>query len=152
MILVDVNVLVCAFRKEAPLHALTHRWLKKEISKPQPFGLSELVGSAFLRIVTHPKVFSLPSPVGKALEFWDALAQRPDCVPVRGGDRHWEIFSRLCRDGGAKGNLIPDAYLAALAIESGCEWITFDRGFARFPGLQWRAPDLEAGGKPTASR
>jgi len=54
--------------------------------------------------------------------------------------RHWEIFARLCAEGGVKGNLVPDAYLAALAIESGCEWITTDRDFSRFKGLRWRHP------------
>jgi predicted nucleic acid-binding protein len=56
------------------------------------------------------------------------------------GERHWDIFQRLCREANAKGNLIPDAYLAALAIESGAEWITTDRDYARFPGLRWRHP------------
>ena len=56
------------------------------------------------------------------------------------GPRHWEIFSRLCRDARAKGNLISDAYLDAVAIESGCEWITLNGDFARFDGLKWRRP------------
>jgi len=56
------------------------------------------------------------------------------------GPRHWEIFARLCRKIGARGNRVPDAFLAALAIESGSEWMTADRGFARFPGLRWRHP------------
>ena len=56
------------------------------------------------------------------------------------GNRHWEIFTRLCREAEVKGNLIADAYLAALAIESGSEWITTDRDYARFPGLRWRHP------------
>jgi len=56
------------------------------------------------------------------------------------GKRHWAIFTRLCRDVEAKGNLVPDAYLAALAIESGCEWVTTDRDFARSSGLRWRHP------------
>ncbi len=59
---------------------------------------------------------------------------------VSPGERHWEIFSRLCRQTGVKGNLVPDAYLAALAIESGSEWITTDRDYVRFPGLRWRRP------------
>jgi hypothetical protein len=61
-------------------------------------------------------------------------------VTLAPGERHWDIFQRLCREVNAKGNLIPDAYLAALAIESGSEWITTDRDYARFPGLRWRHP------------
>ncbi|MEK7270556.1 MAG: PIN domain-containing protein, partial [Planctomycetota bacterium] len=64
----------------------------------------------------------------------------PNCVLLSPGKRHWDIFSGLCRKAGAKGNLIADAYLAALAIETGSEWITTDRDFARFPGLKWRHP------------
>jgi len=59
---------------------------------------------------------------------------------VAPGERHWDIFGRLCREGGATGNLVPDAWLAALAIEWGCEFVTTDRDFARFPGLRWRHP------------
>ena len=54
--------------------------------------------------------------------------------------RHSEIFQRLCKETETVGNLIPDAYFAALAIESGCEWITTDRDYARFKGLRWRHP------------
>ena len=75
-----------------------------------------------------------------ALAFVTTLRDRPNCTLVAPGARHWEIFTRLCRETDAKGNLIADAYLAALAIESGSEWITTDRDYARFAGLRWRHP------------
>jgi predicted nucleic acid-binding protein len=56
------------------------------------------------------------------------------------GVRHWSIFADLCRASNARGNLVQDAWFAALAIESGCEWITLDRDYAKFPELRWRAP------------
>jgi toxin-antitoxin system PIN domain toxin len=96
--------------------------------------------SGFLRIVTHPRIFALPTPVGDAIEFVVALRGQPNCVPVEPGSRHWDVFVNLCREGQAKGNLVADAYLAALAIESGSEWITTDRDYARFPGLRSRHP------------
>jgi len=68
------------------------------------------------------------------------LREQPGCVLVSPGERHWEIFTRLSKAVGAKGNLISDAYFAALAMESGAEWITADRDYARFPGLRWRHP------------
>jgi predicted nucleic acid-binding protein len=74
------------------------------------------------------------------MRFIADLRSRQNCVILAPGVRHWEIFERLCRETGAKGNLIPDAYLAALAIESGSEWITADRDFSRFPVLRWRHP------------
>ena len=142
MLLVDVNILVFAYREDAPDHGRFRRWLEGLLSSDSSFGISELVLSGFLRVVTHPRVFDPPSPLGHALEFTEVLRLQPNCVPVTPGPRHWEIFTRLCRESEARGNLVPDAYLAALAIESGCEWITTDRDFSRFPGLRWRAPDL----------
>ncbi len=80
-----------------------------------------------------------------ALDFVHELRGRPNRVEVRPGRRHWELFVALCQQVGAKGNLIADAYLAALALESGSEWVTTDRDYARFPGLRWRHP---LAGKP----
>ena len=140
MDLVDVNVLVCAYNHQAARHNEYRSWLVRVLEGPEAFGYSELVLSGFVRAVTHPKVFDPPSTIDEALSFCEAVRSRPNAVPVTPGGRHWHIFSDLCRRGGAKGNLVPDAYHAALAIESGNEWVTTDRGFARFPGLRWRHP------------
>lgn len=140
MILVDVNVLVYAHRKDVPDHARYRSWLEGAVGSDAAFGLADIVLGGFLRVVTHPRIFSYPTPIQEALRFADALRASPNCVPIGPGPRHWSIFSRLCREAGAKGNLVPDAFLAALAIESGSEWITSDRGFSRFPGLRWRHP------------
>jgi len=96
--------------------------------------------SGFIRVVTHPKVFSRPTAMADALAFAAQVREQANCVVVTPGPRHWEIFKRLCLENGVKGNLVPDAYLAALAIESGCEWVTTDRDFGRFKGLRWRSP------------
>jgi toxin-antitoxin system PIN domain toxin len=138
--LVDVNVLVYAHREDAPDHGLYRAWLESQMASDSAFGISDLVLSGFLRVVTHVRVFRRPTPMKLALEFVAAIRARPNCVPVVPGPRHWEIFVRLCREAAVKGNLVPDAYLAALAIESGSEWISTDRDFVRFPGLKWRHP------------
>jgi len=140
VILADVNVLVYAHREDTPDHSRFRDWLETAINGDAAFGVSDLVLSGFLRVVTHPRVFASPTPLDLALAFVEQIRTRPNAVPVRPGERHWTIFARLCRQAGARGNLIPDAYLAALAIESGCEWVTTDRDFARFPGLRWRHP------------
>lgn len=140
MILPDVNVLVYAFHEGAPDHQRYRRWLQAAIASDEPLAVSDLVLSGFVRIATHPRVFSPPAPVGEALAFATALRSQPNAVPVGPGPRHWEIFERLCRTANARGNLVADAYLAALAIESGSEWISTDRDFSRFPGLRWRHP------------
>ena len=140
MIIPDVNVLVYAFRADAPGHAVYRRWLERTVGGDEAYGLSDLVLSGFLRIVTHPRVFAPPSPTERALEFSEVLRNHPNCVHVAPGPRHWEVFARLCRQTGVRGNLVPDAFLAALAIEHGGEWITTDRDYSRFPGLRWRHP------------
>lgn len=138
-----MNVLVYAFQEGAPDHHRFHEWLAAAVASDEPFGISELVLSGFLRVTTNPRVFSPPAPIERALEFAAALKAQPNAVVVSPGLRHWEIFERLCVAAGARGNLVADAYLAALAIESGSEWITTDRDFSRFPGLRWRHPLAE---------
>ena len=140
MILPDVNVLVYAHREDAADHRAYRTWLERVINGHEAFGVSELVLSGFVRVVTHAKVFNRPSPLAEALAFAEQLRAPPNSVRVEPGLRHWDIFCRLCVDIGAKGNLVPDAYLAALAIESGCEWITTDRDYSRFSALRWRHP------------
>jgi toxin-antitoxin system PIN domain toxin len=140
VLLPDVNVLVYAHREDTPDHSRLRSWLQDVVNGPEAFGLSDLVLSGFLRVVTHPRVFANPTPLERALEFADVLRSAPNCVRLDPGARHWEIFRGLCQDANARGNLVPDAWFAALAIESGSEWITTDRDYARFPGLRWRHP------------
>lgn len=144
MILCDVNVLVHAHRRDAPRHDEIRRWLEGVLEADEAYGVSTLVLSSFLRVVTHPRIFDPPSAVDDALQFVDVILAQPGAVVVAPGPRHWEIFRNLCRQANAKGNLIPDAYLAAIAIEHGCEWISLDRDFARFPSLRWRTPSEPA--------
>lgn len=141
-----MNVLVYAFHEGAPDHARYRAWLDTALTSNEPMGISELVLSGFVRVATHPRVFSPPAPVETALAFANGLRDRPNTVILAPGRRHWQIFARLCVDAGARGNLVPDAYLAALAIETGSEWITTDRDFARFPGLRWRHPLVGSAG------
>lgn len=147
MILADVNVLIRAFREDAPDHPRIRAWLEQVVSGDSAFGVSDLVLSGFLRVVTHPRIFDPPSPLERALEFAEAFRAQPNCVRLSPDERHWQIFVRLCREVDARGNLVPDAYHAALAIESGSEWVTIDRDFSRFPGLRWRLP----GGRQTGA-
>lgn len=140
MILCDVNVLVHAYRREAPDHERYAAWLRGVVSSDEAHAVSDLVLSGFLRIVTHPRVFQRPASIDDALALARAVREQPNVVAVSPGQRHWGIFERLCTEAGAKGNLVPDAYLAALAIEHGAELVTTDRDFARFDGLRWRHP------------
>ncbi|MDO8672057.1 MAG: type II toxin-antitoxin system VapC family toxin [Dehalococcoidia bacterium] len=140
MILTDVNVLVYAHRSDAPEHLAYQEWLEELINGDQAYGFSELVLSGFLRVVTHPRILIPPSDLASGIAFVQMIRSQPNAVHIAPGQRHWDIFKRLCEATGAKGNQMPDAYLAALAIESGSEWVTTDRDYSRFPGLKWRHP------------
>lgn len=140
MQLTDVNVLIYAHREDAADHLRYREWFESMVGSERAFGFSDLVLSGFLRVVTHPRVFRRPTPMPVALEFVRAIRTRDNAIPVVPGARHWTIFENLCEKVQVKGNLVPDAYLAALAIESGSEWISTDRDYARFPGLGCRHP------------
>jgi uncharacterized protein len=140
VILPDVNVLVYAFRSDLPEHDAYRGWLRRTLENESRFAVSDLVMSGFLRVVTNARAFARPDPLEDAVAFVEAIRTRPNCASIRPGARHWPIFVRLCREANAKGPLVADAYHAALAIEAGCEWITTDRDFARFPGLRWGHP------------
>lgn len=133
-------ILVDAHRVDTTGHERYRDWLTGVLSSDAAYGMSDLLLSGFLRVVTHPRIFQEPTPLEVALTFVREVRDRPNCVLVSPGARHWDIFTNLCNVAGARGNLIPDAYLAALAIESGTEWVTTDRDYARFPDLRWRHP------------
>jgi uncharacterized protein len=138
--LFDVNVLVYAFRNDAERHEEYRAWLLAALRADVAFGLAEPALAGLIRITTHPKIFREPSRLDDALGFIDRLLTHPACRVVRPSPGHWSLFVRLCRTAQAKGNLVTDAWFAALAMESGCTWVTTDRDFARFPGLTWRHP------------
>ena len=140
MRLLDVNILVHAHRCDTERHHEIKEWLEDALERPEGVAVSELVLSGCLRVVTHPKVFKQSTPLPIALKFIESFRDLPGVHIMAPGDRHWHLFVSLCRNAEAKGNLIPDAYHAALAMESGCEWVTLDRGFSRFPGLNWIHP------------
>ena len=140
MILPDVNVLLYALRRDAKRHDEYRAWLHDVINGEDQFGMSSQALASVIRISTHPSAFDPPSTLDEALGFCRAVLGSEHCVVIRPGPHHWKIFVDLCERSRAKGNLVQDAWFAALAIESGCEWITNDRDFARFPGLRWREP------------
>jgi toxin-antitoxin system PIN domain toxin len=140
MLAPDVNVLVYAHRGELSEHETCRRWLDEALEADAAFGIFDAVLSGFVRVVTHPRVFKTPSPLDVAFAFSNGVRDHPNCVLVQPGPRHWSIFNRLCTETVAKGNIVADAYLAALAVEAGCEWVTTDHDYSRFADLRWRSP------------
>ena len=140
MILPDVNVLIYAFRSDAADHLRFKKWLEEAINGPAAYGIAPQVLASVVRICTHPRIFARPDPAADVLAFCRVLLEQPNATVIVPGERHWDLFESLCTRANAAGNLAQDAWFAALAVESGCEWITTDRDYARFPGLKWRAP------------
>jgi len=140
MLLPDVNVLVYAHRAESPEHDRYADWLSRLARGEEPFALSALGASGFIRIVTNPKIWEIPTELPDAIAFIERLRSRANARPLTHGPRSWQIFSELCVEAKARGKLVADSYHAALAIEHGCEFVTCDGDFARFVGLRYRHP------------
>ena len=132
----DVNVLVSAFREDADHHHRCRAWLVEALSGREQVGLSELVLSGVLRVLTHPRVFHPPTPSEAATAYVDALLAQPASVALRPGNGHWRILRGMTATLRLTGNRIPDAWHVALAMEHGCEWVTLDRGFSAYSGLR----------------
>ena len=140
MILPDVNVLVYAARDDRPACAQYRAWLGDVLAGPEPVALVTPVLAGFLRVVTNPRIFPRPSTLDDALGFVDAVCAAPAAVVPALSERIAGILSDVCRRAGATADRVPDAYLAAIAIDLDAELVTADRGFSRFTGLRWRHP------------
>jgi toxin-antitoxin system PIN domain toxin len=134
----DVNVLLQAFMPLSPHHARCRSVVQEVLGSGAGIGVSELVLAAVVRIATNPRVFRPPASTPRAFAFCAALLGHDHAVAIAPGARHWRIFRDLVEASGIRGADTTDAYLAALAIEQGCEWWTADAGFGRFAGLRWR--------------
>ena len=145
MLMPDVNVLVYAHREDEARHESYASWLKTVIDGPEPFALSVLVAVAFIRIVTHPRIYADPTPLPVALAVIEQIAAHPRCRLASPAASHLDDVARLCRATGATGKLVADAQHAALAIAEGSIWVTRDGDFADFAphGLRWQHLVLE---------
>ena len=140
MVALDGNLLVYAFRSDLAQHAAARALVEDLRAGEAPWAIPGEVLASFLRLVTNPRVFRTPTSLEAALAFIDALRASASLVVLHPGPRHLDLFFDLCRASKARGRLVPDAWLAALAIEGGCTWLSCDHDFARFSGLDWRDP------------
>ncbi|MEK7793066.1 MAG: TA system VapC family ribonuclease toxin [Candidatus Hydrogenedentota bacterium] len=139
MTLFDTNIAIYAYRAESRDHGFYLDWFNNVHKAGEVFFYSEWVLSSFIRIVTNPRIFPEPSPVNEAFRFADRIRDHPRTIRALPGPNHWSLFRTLCERTQAQGKLVPDAYLAALAIDLNAEWITADNDFAMFePDLRWR--------------
>ena len=145
MILPDVNVLVYAYRADLVQHEAYRPWLSEAIDGPEPFGVADVVLTGFMRVVTNRRIFANPSPIRAALTFVNRVRSAPAARAVMATDATWRAFARFAEpDSRIAGNLVPDAWLAALAVSVGARLATADAGFARFEGLRWFDPQRSA--------
>jgi uncharacterized protein len=141
VILADVNVLVCAFDEDTHLHEIYRTWLTESLSGAQPFALVDSVLAGFVRVVTSSRIYERPTRTPDALDFVDALIRSQSSTWINSNESAWRTLSEFVdQDAGIRGNRIPDAYLAALAIANGAQLATADRGFSRYRGLTWFDP------------
>lgn len=140
MMLVDTNIMVYAHNSNAERHLEYRNWLQNLLRGPEPYAVSDFALNGLIRVITDRRFFQPPTPAETALAFADQVRHQRHAHVVTPGARFWFIFADLCRKSAAAAKLIPDAYLAALAIEHGCEFVTADRDFGKFPGLRWRHP------------
>lgn len=141
MIVPDVNLLVHAYNRNARAHGAAKRWWEDLLSRETTVvALPWVTLLGFVRILTHPRAFTDPMPVGLACGAIRGWLERPHVTILHPGERHLAILAGLLESVGSGGNLTTDAHLAALAIEHQAELHTSDADFARFPGLRWKNP------------
>jgi uncharacterized protein len=140
VILLDVNVVLAAHREDHPHFGVARPWLESTLAAHAPFSVTEMVAGSFLRIATNSRIFSRPTPPSDAFTYLRALRNQPGHVLLGPGSLHLQLLECLCGEADARGDLIPDAQLAAVAVEHACELVSFDRDFARFAELRWTLP------------
>jgi toxin-antitoxin system PIN domain toxin len=140
MILIDANLLVYAHVSSMTQHGAAREWLDQRLNEPAPVGLPWPSLLGFTRLVTNPRIFERPRTMEQA---WRQIESWIDCpsvwIPLP-TERHRELLGPLLAHTGGRSNLVPDAHLAALALEHGLILCSSDGDFARFPGLRWQNP------------
>jgi uncharacterized protein len=145
VVLPDVNILLAGFRADHDHHKPARAFLERTRAADDVLGLSDFALVSVVRLATNVRVFVRPDTAEAVVDYLETLLEPPGQL-VRAGATHWSRFAELCRHLRLRGNVVPDAYLAALALEQSAELVTFDRGFRRYPGLRWRCLLDDPGG------
>ncbi len=140
MILVDTNLLIYAYVKDLPQHPAAFAWLEERLQEKSPVAMPWPVLLAFVRLVSNQRIFKVPVTISTAWEQVEGWRSVPFVWSPSPTTRHAEILATLLRDVGEDSNGVPDAHLAALAIEHDLTLCTGDGGFSRFTGLRWLNP------------
>lgn len=135
--LLDANVVLSAHRDDHPKFGLARDWLDATVESGQSFSVPRLVWGSFLRLASDRRIFADPNSIEDLFSYLEAVRGQAGYVEAEPGPRHFEILRELCREGGAAGNLVPDAILGAIAVENACEVVSMDRDFARFDSVRF---------------
>lgn len=138
MLLLDVNIVLAAHRDDHPHFPVVRNWFDELLEAGDSFTVPTVVWDSFLRLVTNRRIFQVPTPLGDAFTFIEATCAQPQHILTTPGPRHLSILKRLTDEAGATGDLVPDAVVAAVAAEHGCEVVTLDRDFTRFTSVPHR--------------
>lgn len=142
MIAVDTNILLHAHRAELPSHDVCLAALRSLAEGARPWALPVFVVAEFVRVATHPRVFSPPSTLDQAFGFVDAILGSPRCQLLTPGPGFVPLFAGLCREGDMRGNRVFDAQLAAVCVEHGVrDIVSLDRDMSRMPSVRASTPD-----------
>ncbi len=136
MKLLDVNLLMYAYDASSPLHERARSWFEACLNDPEPIGFPLSTVVAFVRLVTDTRVFERPFDTPSACAIVDEWLAQPSAHLLVPSARRWEILRGLSTDSHVRGSLVPDAHLAAYAIENGATLYTHDRDFLRFQRLR----------------
>ena len=141
MIIPDTNLLVYAYNNEVPQHVAARQWWEDMVAGNESVGIPWVVSTGFMRLMTNPRVVASPISTSDAVGYVREWFQHEHITPVNPGPDHLARLDQILQVAGRGGNLVPDAHIAAVAMEHEAEVHTYNESdFARFPGLQWRNP------------
>lgn len=141
MLLLDANICVHGVRPDtAPNGAQIRGWLEDALNGHERVVVSDVVLASLIRLLTNARMLPDPLTPADALVAASTLRGAPASVRVSPTSRHWDIFATLVSVHRLRVNDIPDAWLAALALDHGATLVTLARAFARFEGLRTRNP------------
>ena len=136
MIVVDVNVLIYAYGADFEQHSKARVWVERAFSSEESLGIPWAVIHAFMRLMTKGKFLANPLTIHEAISIVNEWFGSGTAVLLEPGPRYWEVLQQLLIAIDARGDLVADAHIAALAVEHQAAVCTVDHDFQRFPGVR----------------
>jgi toxin-antitoxin system PIN domain toxin len=140
LLLLDVNVVVAAHRDDHQHYAVAGTWFQDLLAGNTPFSVPLIVWASFLRLVTNRRIFDPPTPLEDAFAFLEGTCAQPRYLLLHPGPDHLRLLRRICVEANATADLVPDAVIAAIALEHGAVVASLDRDFARFSSIKYVVP------------